>query len=278
MGGTRALPTTIVLLLLALPDQALANNGLNLIGFSAEGVGMGGADVAVARDALSLGINPAGLSQLDGPRFDGLAAVAYADTSHRDEFAGWVGNENKVLYLGNLGLAAPLPKLGLTLGAGLFAQAGSGVEYHNLETAFGTRDDLSSIFRIGKAALGAALKIDDRLSIGVSPVVFAADLEQRLFPNTSVAGAGASFFGLKIDGLKAFAAGAQVGALYRITDRLALAAAYSTGSDLDLQDTPVGMQILCSAMDRMFLWRERSALVLARRPMRHIYMLNIWCM
>jgi long-chain fatty acid transport protein len=193
----------------------------------------------VARDALSLGVNPAGLSQLDRPRFDGLAAVAYADTSHRDEFAGWVGNENKVLYLGNLGLAAPLAKLGLTLGAGLFAQAGSGVEYHNLETAFGTRDDLSSIFRIGKAALGAALKIDDRLSIGVSPVVFAADLEQRLFPDTSFVGAGASFFGLKVDGLKAFAAGAQVGALYRMTDRLALAVAYSTGSDLDLKDGSV---------------------------------------
>lgn len=146
MGGTRTLPTTMVLLLLALPDPALANNGLNLIGFSAEGVGMGGADVAVARDALSLGVNPAGLSQLDGPRFDGLAAVAYADTSHRDGFRRVGRHENKVLYLENLGLAAPVPRLGVTLGAGLFAQGGSGVEYHNLETAFGTRDDLSSIF------------------------------------------------------------------------------------------------------------------------------------
>ena len=44
---------------------------------------------------------------------------------------------------------------------------------------------------------------------------------------------------MKIDGLKAFAAGAQVGALYRMTDRLALAVAYSTGSDLDLKNGSV---------------------------------------
>jgi long-chain fatty acid transport protein len=38
-----------------------ASNGLTLIGTGTESVGMGGADVAVARDTTALSTNPAGL-------------------------------------------------------------------------------------------------------------------------------------------------------------------------------------------------------------------------
>ena len=60
------------LLALCIHGPALANNGLNMIAFSAEGVGMGGADVPVAREALSLSVNPAGLSQLERRQFEVL--------------------------------------------------------------------------------------------------------------------------------------------------------------------------------------------------------------
>ena len=49
-----------------LPFTAVASNGLNLIGYGAESVAMGGADVAVAADTLALNTNPAGIARLGG--------------------------------------------------------------------------------------------------------------------------------------------------------------------------------------------------------------------
>lgn len=65
----KALPGALAALLL-LTGQALAANGLNPIGFGAESVGMGGADLAVARDTTAMNTNPAGLAQLPGGRLD----------------------------------------------------------------------------------------------------------------------------------------------------------------------------------------------------------------
>ena len=56
-----------VLVATALPVGVLAANGLNLIGFGAESVAMGGADTAGARDTAALNTNPAGLAQLSRP-------------------------------------------------------------------------------------------------------------------------------------------------------------------------------------------------------------------
>ena len=47
----------ILLAGLLLPAAAVATNGLNQIGFGTESVGMGGADIAVARDTSALNTN-----------------------------------------------------------------------------------------------------------------------------------------------------------------------------------------------------------------------------
>ncbi|MDH5353409.1 MAG: hypothetical protein OEY09_03100 [Gammaproteobacteria bacterium] len=59
---------------------------------------------------------------------------------------------------------------------------GFGVEYENLVSAFGSVDDLSVTSRI---APGFSWKVNNQLSFGVSSLLTYADLEQRVFPNTS---------------------------------------------------------------------------------------------
>ena len=47
-----------------------AANGMNMIGFGAESVAMGGADLAVTDNPSSMNINPAGLAWCVLPEFD----------------------------------------------------------------------------------------------------------------------------------------------------------------------------------------------------------------
>ena len=76
-----------------LPFTAVASNGLNLIGYGAESVAMGGADVAVAADTLALNTNPAGIARLGGHALDVHNAVAHAlNVSHADS----LGNDQSV--------------------------------------------------------------------------------------------------------------------------------------------------------------------------------------
>jgi long-chain fatty acid transport protein len=228
------------LLALCIHGPALANNGLNMIAFSAEGVGMGGADVPVARDALSLSVNPAGLSQLERRQFEGVNALAYVDASHSDRYSnGSKKSANNIIGISNLGFAQPFAAGKFTLGAGLFVQGGSGPVYNNLDTAFGTRDELSSVFRIAKGSVALSYRVTDTLSLGIAPTLFYGDLNQRIFPDTSFVDTGDpanNFFGLKVNGASGVAPGVRFGALYRPIEHVSIGAAYATQSSLDLKD------------------------------------------
>ena len=91
------------------PASALANNGLNLIGFGAESTGMAGADIAVARDTSALNTNPAGLAQIKGRLLDVSAAAAYSlDVGHKDGFGNDVRVANHWIPIGDIGYAQSL--------------------------------------------------------------------------------------------------------------------------------------------------------------------------
>ena len=100
------------------PVAAIATNGLNLIGFGAESVGMGGADTAVARDTTAINTNPAGLGQLAQPAFDGYFNTAFAlDLGHADPIGNDRGVDN--WYVPVAGFGASYPLAGKRLIAGM---------------------------------------------------------------------------------------------------------------------------------------------------------------
>lgn len=232
-----AIFTGLVLCLATSP--ALATNGLNLIGFGAESLLMGGTDLAVARDTSALNTNPAGLTQIVHRVLDSNLTAVYAiDVGHRDRFGSDVEVENDVIGLGGFGYAQRLAGSGVVVGVGLFGQGGAGYVYDDLDTAFGTRDDLSALFRIAKLSPGVAYRVNEALSLGASLAILYADFEQEFFPDTSAfnpADPAQSFFGVEIDGVYGVHYGYKLGVRYKLSGALFLAAAYTAKVELPLE-------------------------------------------
>jgi long-chain fatty acid transport protein len=233
----RCAPLLCLYLALVYHVDARANNGLNLVGFGAESVAMAGTDLAVARDTSALNTNPAGLDQIEDRRLDMNVGIGFNyGHEHRDRFGNRKNNSNGIAVISSPGYAQRLHDKPLTFGVGLFAQGGSGGEYKNLDTAFGTRDDLTARFRIARLTTGLAWRVTDRLKFGASLLATYTDMQQELFPNTSYADPdpAKSFFGLKIRGLSALSAGIRFGVMYKPGDRLTIGAAYNDKIDTDM--------------------------------------------
>ena len=249
-ANSRALLTTIAASLwLTHPISANATNGLNQIGFGVESVGMAGADIAVARDTSALNTNPAGLMQVPGALVELNSAVAYTgNIGHADQFGSSRRNSNRYPMLGNMGYATRLSDLPVTVGIGLFAQGGTGNQFNNMTTAFGTIDDLSVVFRVARITPGLAWQVNDTLSVGLSLIGTYSDLEQEVFPDTSfenIADPTKSFFGFKLEKMNDFSVGVKLGVMYKPNDWLTLGAAYNNKIDLDLEGK---MQVNLSAL------------------------------
>ena len=222
-----------------LPAGVRASNGLNLIGFGAESVGMGGADIAVARDTTALNTNPAGLTQLRGRALDQYMATAFAvDVAHVDRFGNDKKVDNETITVGGFGFSTRLGQSGLTVGIGGFAQGGAGNVYRNLASPFGGRDELSGLVAIGRLSPGIAWRVSDKLSLGASVALTHARAKQRIFPDASVVNPvdpSRSFFGSVIKDLEATRVGVRFGARYEATPTLAFAAVYSPKTKLPLE-------------------------------------------
>lgn len=212
--------------------SAHATNGINLIGFGIESTLMGGADVAVARDTSALNTNPAGLTQIHAPLADMFGSMLRTtDLVHKDSNGNQEHASNRYTFLAGGGYARPLENTSCTAGVGLFAQGGAGGVFENIRTPFGNRDDLSSLFGIAKIIPGIGCQVTDKLSLGASLGIVYASIEQDFFANTSV---GTAFAGYKLEDAAALRPSFKVGAQYRVSPALTLAAAYTEKTELPL--------------------------------------------
>ncbi len=231
------LPCGLALLAALWTAPAAANNGLNLIGFGTESVGMGGADIAVARDTTALNTNPAGITQLRGASLDAFLEVANSRQRHGDAFGNDRGATNEYIGLGGFGWVQPIAGTDLVAGVGLFGQGGAGFVYRGLNTAFGTQDSTALVFGIGRLTPTLAWRASEQLSFGVSVPLTLAVAKQEFFPGTSVFSGdlATSFFGLRVESLGARRASVRVGALYQASADLSLALVYGSRTPLPLK-------------------------------------------
>jgi long-chain fatty acid transport protein len=142
----------------------------------------------------------------------------------------------------------------LTLGLGLFVQGGARYKYWDLNTAFGTRDDLVSLFGLVRLTPGVAWQATDNLALGASLLVSYATLEQEILPETSFFNADnpdASFFGFEIDKTETFATGYKLGAQYRINDWITADATYSNKIDLTFDDASAQFNFSARGLGRV---------------------------
>lgn len=216
-----------------------ATNGLNLIGFGAESSAMAGADIAVARDTLALNTNPAGITQIPHRQLDLYAGATLFDVSHSDRLQSGVSSDNNLRTAAQFGYVTDTAGGVVHLGMGLFVQAGAGADFRSLRTVFGTTDTASLDIAAAKLQFGAALRLNERLSLGASLAVVHAELEQKFFPDTSVfnpADPTQSFFGTQIKRLKTQAPGVKLGLLYQPSDTVRIGLAYTHRTDLEFKD------------------------------------------
>ncbi|MGB3399748.1 MAG: outer membrane protein transport protein, partial [Candidatus Deferrimicrobiaceae bacterium] len=236
-------------------EAAYPANGLNLIGFGAESTGMGGADIAVARDTSAMNTNPAGIAQIPGSRLDANAAFVYQiEIAHRDRLGNDAEVSNRHIFFGSGGYSRRIGNSPFIMGFGAFAQGGAGSIFKDLITPFGTRDELSSLFRIAKATPSIAYRATDRLFFGASLQVVYTDIRQKIFPNTSffnAADPSNSFFGVEVKDMDGIGAGAKLGILYRVSDRFTVGAAYTTPIKLPLKDGKVVANMEAAGLGRV---------------------------
>ena len=216
-------------------SSAHATNGINLIGFGAESTLMAGADIAVARDTSALNTNPAGLTQIHDPLFDGFGSMLRTtDLVHKDSNGNQEHASNRYTFLAGGGYAQPLGNTPCTAGVGLFAQGGAGGVFENIRTPFGNRDDLSSLFGIAKIIPGIGCEVNEKLSLGASLGIVYSTIEQDFMANTSFQSGPVSFAGYKLEDAAALRMGLKFGAQYRVNPSLTLAATYTEKTELPL--------------------------------------------
>lgn len=219
-------------------NQVQATNGLSLIGFGAESSGMGGADLAVARDTTALNTNPAGMARLRTSAVDGYSTIAFPlDVAHADRFGNDANVDNNFLVFGGLGFSKSVGSGGVVVGIGFFGQGGAGNVYRNIATPFGGRDELSALLGIARVTPGLAWRATEQLSLGMSVAITHARAQQRVFPGTSVFTPGdatQTFFGVVIKDLEATKATARFGVQYEAAPGVMLAGMYGTKTALPL--------------------------------------------
>lgn len=236
---------------------AVASNGLNLVGFGAESLGLGSADIAVARDANAVNINPAGLTQIHGTRFDGYLVPFYSfNFKHTDANNDNYDIDNPFGIFASAAYARQALHPNLRVGIGLFASGGTGVTFKDLTTAFGTRDEYSAVLAITKIASAVAWKVDDKLSVGLGVNMTYAATRQKLFPDTSSAGADPDsaaddFYGLRIDGANGVSWNARVGLQYKPVETLTLGLSYASETDVKLRNGTATFNFTAIGLDKV---------------------------
>jgi long-chain fatty acid transport protein len=213
-----------------------AGNGFNLVGFGADSLGAGAADLSAAGTSAVV-TNPSALTAIQGRALDlMLDPFHLLDTGHRDTLGNRRQADNKAGAFAGAGYAQRINDR-FVAGTALLVQGGAGFVYEDLDSGFGTRGDISSMFSVFKLATGFGWELQPGLSVGVSLGLSYATARQKYFIDSSVFDAEdpqASLFGTRIDSLRGHGINGVLGLRYQLTPEVTLALAYRSDTTLDL--------------------------------------------
>lgn len=211
---------------------------------------MGGADVAWAAGPLgAMGENPAGLGFLSAPQLD-LGGIGIITQGHFNKPGVSSGNLDTTpagLPEGAFGL--PLGTWPVTLGLSFVPESSLLANWHYLDppgglggtTSYGYQQDKSEIIVL-RSALGAAVKINSKLSFGVSggliynenrldaPYIFQNLQPGPAGPKNSAYNGAKTLLNLHTSG---FGWDVETGLIYRATPNLQFGVSYQTETRVD---------------------------------------------
>jgi long-chain fatty acid transport protein len=187
---------------------------------SASALGRIGGKIAQIDDASAVTINPANMTELDGPQAMGSVTIGYG-RKHFDSAAGVSAkSDDPWAYLPSIFVAAPLSQEGWAAGLGITVPFGRFTDY--TESAFfGEMTPYYSSLSVMNINPGVARKFGEKLSIGVGVSLYLTDLEFKYSPDIKFESDGEAW-------------GANAGATYRFTEAQRISVTYRTGFDVDL--------------------------------------------
>src|SRR5210317_2008031 len=120
---------------------ALATNGMYMVGYGAETIGRGGANLAISDRTLALNFNPAGISQLQGNHATLNLAVLNPSLEYENMLNGTVESESAYFPMPAFTYVRGSKDSPWSWGVGLIGIGGMGAHFKGLNTPFGTVDE-----------------------------------------------------------------------------------------------------------------------------------------
>ena len=222
---------------------AVATNGMDMIGYGTRSIGMGGADVAVAGDAGNVSGNPAAVSEATASSANiGVTLLMPTMSMKHNTPAGLDSVDSEAQYF-------PMPQIGyvhrlgggpLAVGFGLYAQGGMGVDFQNVTTGMGTKDELTSQVSFMRLNPLVSYKINDAVTLGGTLMIGYSQCQFSVYPGTyspgmdGKPGTGDDFAGMDITGLNSLGFAGRVGAQVKVGPMVRLGATYTSESTIKL--------------------------------------------
>lgn len=209
--------------LYSLAFSAHATNGDQMTAMSAAQAGMGGATVAQAQDALTVLVNPAGMTDLGikDMRMD----LGFGLLNPPREVNGQESDSNWYMMPG--GGAVFNVNDRLFLGMALGGIAGMGVNVPDIFPVIAGGQAVVTTKQVFRFSPAAALKVNDALSLGASLNIVNQSLAM------SVPGApGSGVASVALPQNMQFGFGATLGATYKINPKLQAGLTYTTKTDI----------------------------------------------
>jgi len=228
-----------LLLALTAPDAALLANGVNNNGASGRGRALNGATVAGPTDAIdAMATNPAALIDLDRSWTFGLVG-AYAKGRYSKAGERPVRLMSEFGVAPELGLALPFHE-SLTLGLSVAPEQLRAVEWRYRDapggldgrTSYGFRNHRSEFAGV-RSALGLATRLGEQFSLGASAGLVYERINLAapyIFQSEPRLGGVKAALDLETEGL---AFNADLGLIYRASDRLQFGMRYRTETEID---------------------------------------------
>jgi long-chain fatty acid transport protein len=246
----------LALALLSLnPISIWAGNGAYLLGFGANAVGRGGADVAVAQDALSMQLNPAGISQIKGQKLEFAPLIGIAFLHYQNPWNDTYG-KRKPFLIPSIAWVKSFEDNPWSVGVLFYTPGGISTYYKLRNPLYEDRITYRSALFSARLVPTIAYRFSPRVMFGLSPIFsynrldvrqpFGTTQEKATMIAKGIGLPGVTFGELlknipvdefvsygEMEKADAFAFGFSFGFLLRISDQLTLGASYLSKQEFD---------------------------------------------
>lgn len=274
--------TLFAAVLLAVPSQVLATNGMYLAGYGSEAGGRGGANIAVADRALGLQANPAGIAQLQGNHFSIDLQILMPEMNWSgDAFGNDLDAKNRKFFMPSFSYVRGGKDTKWTWGIGFISQGGMGATFENYRTPFNPSDQTYSQVRFATINPTVSYSFTDNLSLGLTANLGWSDVAFRFWPGSSSDGGtppdpSDDFYGANLyKSASAFNYAARLGLMWRLNPKWQIGAVYQTKTEGDYEDGELALNMdaligtetkYSEASVMNFTWPEQYGIGIQWRP------------